>query len=131
MRHYEIVVLFNPDKSEQVQSIIEHYSSIIVNSKGTIHRLEDWGRRQLAYPINKLHKAHYILLNIEVSQRVIDELTMNFRFNDAVIRSMIIRVKNAITEASSMIKIKEDRKEIQNNFINESGDNLNIISSKD
>ncbi|CRK85645.1 30S ribosomal protein S6 [Candidatus Providencia siddallii] len=108
MRHYEILLMIHPDQSEQVPSIIDRYKSIITTAKGKIHRQEDWGRRQLAYPINKLYKAHYILLNIEVSQKVIDELETNFKFNDAIIRNIIIRVKRAITEVSPMIKIKED-----------------------
>ena len=91
MRHYEIVFMVHPDQSEQVAGMIERYSAVITEANGTIHRLEDWGRRQLAYPINKLHKAHYVLMNIEAGQEVIDELENNFRFNDAVIRNMIMR----------------------------------------
>ncbi|AEW44276.1 30S ribosomal protein S6 [Serratia symbiotica str. 'Cinara cedri'] len=110
MRHYEIVFMVHPDQSEQVPSMIERYSASIISGQGKIHRLEDWGRRQLAYPINKLHKAHYVLLNIEASQEVVDELENHFRFNDAVIRSMIMRVKCAITEASAMVKVKDERR---------------------
>lgn len=108
MRHYEIVFMVHPDQSEQVQVMVERYSAIITNAAGHVHRLEDWGRRQLAYPINKLHKAHYVLLNVEASQEAIDELETNFRFNDAVIRSMVIRTKHAVTEASPMVKVKDD-----------------------
>lgn len=110
MRHYEIVFMVHPDQSEQVAGMIERYSSSITEAKGKIHRLEDWGRRQLAYPINKLHKAHYVLMNVEAPQEVIDELETNFRFNDAVVRSMIMRVKHAVTEASPMVKAKDDRR---------------------
>ncbi|MDT9587280.1 MAG: 30S ribosomal protein S6 [Candidatus Arsenophonus melophagi] len=108
MRHYEIVFMVHPDQSAQVSSMIERYSSSIIKARGKIHRLEDWGRRQLAYPINKLHKAHYVLMNIETSQEIIDELERNFRFNDAIIRSMIMRVQHAIISSSPMEKPTED-----------------------
>jgi len=91
MRHYEIVFMVHPDQSEQVPGMIERYTAAITGAEGKIHRLEDWGRRQLAYPINKLHKAHYVLMNVEAPQEVIDELETTFRFNDAVIRSMVKR----------------------------------------
>ncbi|CAA2929213.1 30S ribosomal protein S6 [Arsenophonus endosymbiont of Bemisia tabaci] len=110
MRHYEIVFMVHPDQSEQIAGMIERYSSSITEAQGQIHRLEDWGRRQLTYPINKLHKAHYVLMNVEAPQEVIDELETNFRFNDAVVRSMIMRVKHAVTEASPMLKAKDDRR---------------------
>ncbi|WP_325891016.1 30S ribosomal protein S6 [Grimontia sp. NTOU-MAR1] len=109
MRHYEIVFMVHPDQSEQVAGMIERYTGSIKESGGQIHRLEDWGRRQLAYPINKLHKAHYVLMNVEAEQAVIDELETAFRFNDAVIRNMIMRTKGAITEPSVMMKAKEER----------------------
>ena len=109
MRHYEIVFMVHPDQSEQVAGMIERYTGAIEKSGGKIHRLEDWGRRQLAYPIDKLHKAHYVLMNVEAEQSVIDELETNFRFNDAVIRNMIMRTKNAVTEASPMLKAREER----------------------
>jgi len=111
MRHYEIVFLVHPDQSDQVPGMIERYSEIITKADGTIHRLEDWGRRQLAYPINKVHKAHYVLINAECGFEPIEELEDAFRFNDAVIRTMVIRVKDAVTEDSPLIKIKEERKE--------------------
>ncbi|AIN47496.1 30S ribosomal protein S6 [Candidatus Palibaumannia cicadellinicola] len=111
MRHYEIVLMVHPDQSEQVSGMIERYSTVITGAQGTIHRLEDWGRRQLTYPIKKLHKAHYVLMNLEVSQKVIDELEKSFRFNEAVIRSMIIRVKHAVAEASPMVKTKDEYRE--------------------
>ncbi|MBY6198557.1 30S ribosomal protein S6 [Vibrio hangzhouensis] len=109
MRHYEIVFMVHPDQSEQVAGMIERYTGSITEANGTIHRLEDWGRRQLAYPINKLHKAHYVLMNVEAPQEAIDELETAFRFNDAVLRNMIMRTKTAITEPSIMLKQKEER----------------------
>ncbi|MCF6236881.1 MAG: 30S ribosomal protein S6 [Gammaproteobacteria bacterium] len=111
MRHYEIVFLVHPDQSEQVPSMIERYRSSVETRGGSIHRLEDWGRRQLAYPINKLHKAHYVLMNIECDQEALDEINSAFRFNDAVIRNLIINCKKAITEPSAMLKANEERNE--------------------
>jgi small subunit ribosomal protein S6 len=110
MRHYEIIFMVHPDQSEQVPGMIERYSNIIKEAEGTIHRLEDWGRRQLAYPIEKLHKAHYVLMNIEAPASVIEELETSFRYNDAVLRNMIMRANNAVTEASPLVK-KDDRRE--------------------
>ena len=107
MRHYEIVFLVHPDQSDQVPAMIERYRSIIDQGSGSVHRLEDWGRLQLAYPIQKIHKAHYVLMNIECNQEVLDELTSSFRFNDAVIRNMVIAMKRADTEKSAMLKIIE------------------------
>ena len=107
MRHYEIVFLVHPDQSEQVNPMIERYRSIIESNEGKIHRLEDWGRRQLAYPINKIHKAHYVLMNIECGKDVLAELENAFKFNDAVIRNMILLMKEAVTEASSLVKPAE------------------------
>lgn len=109
MRHYEIVFLVHPDQSEQVPAMIERYKAMIENGKGKIHRLEDWGRRQLAYAINKVHKAHYVLMNIESEQAVVDELTTAFRFNDAVMRNLVLRTKEAITEPSPMLKTRDER----------------------
>ncbi|WKE64986.1 30S ribosomal protein S6 [Gallaecimonas kandeliae] len=111
MRHYEIVIMVHPDQSEQVPGMIERYTGVIKNAGGEVTRLEDWGRRQLAYPINKLHKAHYVLLNVETSQEVVDELENTFRFNDAILRHAIMRTKHAVTEASPMAKAKEERRE--------------------
>ena len=111
MRHYEIVFMVHPDQSEQVPGMIQRYTDLINAAEGKIHRLEDWGRRQLAYPINKLHKAHYVLINIEAPQSVIDELETSFRYNDVVIRNMIMRTKNAVTEASAMAAAKEERRD--------------------
>lgn len=112
MRHYEVVFLVHPDQSEQVPAMIERYSNLITGRKGKIHRLEDWGRRPLAYPINKIMKAHYVLMNIECDQATVDELGDNFRYNDAVIRNMILRVNRAITEASPVSKEKDGRGEM-------------------
>jgi small subunit ribosomal protein S6 len=112
MRHYEVVFLVHPDQSEQVNGMVERYRTMVESGSGRIHRLEDWGRRQLAYPIQKIHKAHYILMNIECDQAVLDELESAFRFNDAVIRHMTIRRKHAITEPSPLVKSeKEERSE--------------------
>jgi small subunit ribosomal protein S6 len=104
MRHYEIVFLVHPDQSSQVPAMVERYKGIIESASGVVHRLEDWGRRQLAYPINKVHKAHYVLMNIECDQATLDELESGFRFNDAVLRSLTIRRDEAITEASPLVK---------------------------
>ena len=104
MRHYEIVFLVHPDQSEQVPSMVERYKSLIEEAGGTIHRLEDWGRRQLAYPINKVHKAHYVLFNAECGEEVMTEIEGLFRFNDAVIRSLVLVKDEAVTEASPMMK---------------------------
>ena len=106
MRHYEIVFLVHPDQSEQVPAMIERYRAAIEADGGAIHRLEDWGRRQLAYPIQKLHKAHYVLMNIECSTAVLEELNSSFRFNDAVIRNMVITRKEAVTEPSPLIAVR-------------------------
>jgi len=111
MRHYEIVFLVHPDQSEQVPAMIERYRTSIEADGGKIHRLEDWGRRQLAYPIQKLHKAHYVLMNIECSTAVLEELTSAFRFNDAVIRNMVINRKEPVTETSLLAKRPEDKRE--------------------
>ena len=124
MRHYEIVFLVHPDQSDQVPDMIERYSEIITKADGTIHRLEDWGRRQLAYPINKVHKAHYVLINAECSFEPIEELEEAFRFNDAVIRNMVIRVKDAVTEASPLVKIKDERSEPSRTVEKTSEDNV-------
>lgn len=110
MRHYEIVFMVHPDQSEQVPAMVERYTGIIENTGGKVHRLEDWGRRQLAYPINKIHKAHYVLMNVESTGEALDELSNLFRFNDAVIRNLVTRRKDAITEISP-IKAAEGRED--------------------
>ena len=109
MRHYEICFLVHPDQSEQVPAMLERYKSIIEEKDGSIHRLEDWGRRQLAYPIVKLHKAHYVLMNIECDGETLSELEGVFKFNDAVLRHLTIRKQDAVTEQSEMMKAKEEK----------------------
>jgi small subunit ribosomal protein S6 len=111
MRHYEVVFLVHPDQSEQVPAMIERYRGTIEGDGGAIHRLEDWGRRQLAYPIQKLHKAHYVLMNIECTTGALEELNSAFRFNDAVIRSMVISRKEAVTEPSLLAKRPDERRD--------------------
>ena len=108
MRHYEIVFMVHPDQSEQVPAMVERYRATIEGSGGKVHRLEDWGRRQLAYPINKIHKAHYVLMNVECDGDALAELESAFRFNDAVLRNLIMRRKQADTEASPLAR--EDEK---------------------
>ncbi len=109
MRHYEIVFLVHPDQSEQVPAMVERYQGMVTASKGAVHRSEDWGRRQLAHPINKVHKAHYVMLNVECEHTVVDEITSAFRFNDAVLRHLVIQRKEAITAASPMaIAVEEE-----------------------
>lgn len=109
MRHYEIVFMVHPDQSEQVSAMIDRYKKVIIEKNGKIHRLEDWGRKQLAYPINKVHKAHYVLMNIECDAATLDELSTSFRFNDAIIRNLILHLEQAVTEPSPMMK-EEKRK---------------------
>ena len=109
MRHYEIVFMVHPDQSDQVQAMIDRYRTLIEEDGGKIHRLEDWGRRQLAYPINKVHKAHYVLMNVECSQPVLEEMQSAFRFNDAVIRNLIIQKDGPETEPSPLIRSRDER----------------------
>ena len=109
MRHYEVVFLVHPDQSEQVPAMVERYKATVEGDGGTVHRLEDWGRRQLAYPINKVHKAHYVLMNIESTAEALAELESAFRFNDAVLRNLVIRRDEAVTDASPLAK--EDEKD--------------------
>jgi small subunit ribosomal protein S6 len=109
MRHYEIVFLVHPDQSEQVPAMIERYKALIENGNGKIHRLEDWGRRQLAYPIENLVKAHYVLLNVEADQAVLNELVDTFRFNDAVLRHLVMKRDDAVTEQSLIMKNKDEK----------------------
>ena len=110
MRHYEIVFLVHPDQSEQVPAMVERYQGTVTESGGAIHRTEDWGRRQLAHPINKIHKAHYVMMNVECADDVIKEMTGAFKFNDAVLRHLVIRRDDAITEASPMAIAVEEEK---------------------
>ena len=112
MRHYEIVILVHPDQSEQVPAMIERYQSIVTSNKGIIHRLEDWRRRLFAYPFNKVHKAHYVLMNIECDNDSLKQLAEAFRFNDAVIRDLVIKKNKAVTQPSPLFKTdNEDKKE--------------------
>jgi small subunit ribosomal protein S6 len=109
MRHYEIVFIVHPDQSEQVPAMVERYRTLVTSKKGAIHRLEDWGRRQMAYPIQKVHKAHYVLMNIECDQETLDELEHAFRFNDAVLRHLTIKTKGPVTAPSAMMKEEKSR----------------------
>lgn len=111
MRHYEVVFLVHPDQSEQVPGMIERYTQLMSDSGGKIHRMEDWGRRQLAYPINKIHKAHYVLMNIECGGEALEELSTLFRFNDAVLRNLVIKTKEPVTEESLILKGEREGKE--------------------
>lgn len=104
MRHYEVVFLVHPDQSEQVPPMVERYTTMIKESGGMVHRQEDWGRKQLAYPINKVHKAHYVLMNIECNNEALEELKKSFKFNDAVLRNLIIKCEKAVTEPSPLSK---------------------------
>ncbi|HMA89800.1 MAG TPA: 30S ribosomal protein S6 [Burkholderiales bacterium] len=109
MRHYEIVFIVHPDQSEQVPAMVERYKGLIAARNGTVHRLEDWGRRQLAYPLQKIHKAHYVLMNIECDQETLDELEHSFKFSDAVLRHLIVRMTKAVTSPSPMMKEEKSK----------------------
>lgn len=109
MRHYEIVLIVHPDQSEQVPAMIDRYRQLITGRKGAVHRYEDWGRRQLAYPIQKLHKAHYVLMNIECDQETLDELEHAFKFNDAVLRHLTVSMEAAVTGPSPMMREEKPR----------------------
>ncbi|HEY4212366.1 MAG TPA: 30S ribosomal protein S6 [Steroidobacteraceae bacterium] len=111
MRHYEIVFLVHPDQSEQVPAMIERYKGMIAGGEGKVHRLEDWGRRQLTYPISKVHKAHYVLMNIECDQKTLADLTGGFRFSDAVLRHLVVNMDEAITEPSPMARAADEESE--------------------
>lgn len=110
MRHYEIVFLVHPDQSEQVPAMVERYTKAVTDDGGTVHRVEDWGRRQLAYPIQKIHKAHYVLMNVEATTEALEELTTNFRYNDAVIRNMVIGRDGAEVEESQIMSAEREDK---------------------
>jgi small subunit ribosomal protein S6 len=114
MRHYEIVFLVHPDQSEQVPAMIEKYQQVFTSKGGQVHRLEDWGRRQLAYPISKVHKAHYVLMNVECDVSQLEEVTTAFRFNDAVIRHLVVNMDSAETEQSPMMRKDEDDNKSRN-----------------
>ncbi len=109
MRHYEIVFIVHPDQSEQVPAMVERYKGVIAARNGVVHRLEDWGRRQLTYPLQKLHKAHYVLMNIECDQETLDELEHSFKFSDAVLRHLIVRMTKAVTTPSPMMKEEKSK----------------------
>src|ERR1044072_3740701 len=109
MRHYEIVFIVHPDQSEQVPGMVERYRSMVLSKSGKIHRLEDWGRRQMAYPIQKMHKAHYVLMNIECNNETLEELEHAFKFNDAVLRHLTVRMTEAVTKPSPIMKEKNSR----------------------
>jgi len=109
MRHYEICFIVHPDQSEQVPAMIERYKGVIAQRSGTVHRLEDWGRRQLTYPIQKVHKAHYVLMNIECDQDTVNELEHSFKFSDAVLRHLIVKMTKAVTAPSPMMKEEKSR----------------------
>ncbi|MEX2488375.1 MAG: 30S ribosomal protein S6 [Pseudomonadales bacterium] len=111
MRHYEIVFLVHPDQSEQVPGMIDRYSRLVADGGGKVHRVEDWGRRQLAYPINKIHKAHYALLNVECTEEVLEEINVAFRFNDAVLRNLIMKKKGPVTEDSPIMKAEKESRD--------------------
>ncbi len=111
MRHYEIVFLVHPDQSDQVPAMVERYTQLVTDNGGKVHRQEDWGRRQLAYPINKIHKAHYILMNVECGHEAIDEITTLFRYNDAILRNLVIKVDEAITEESLILQGERENRE--------------------
>lgn len=115
MRHYEIVILVHPDQSEQVPGMIERYTSAVEAGAGKVHRLEDWGRRQLAYSINKIHKAHYVLMNVEAGKDVLEELTTSFRYNDAVLRNLVVRRDEAVTEESPIMKNEKESRDRRSN----------------
>lgn len=111
MRHYEIVFVVHPDQSDQVPAMVERYTQMITETGGKIHRQEDWGRRQLAYPINKIHKAHYVLMNVECGQEVLDEIVTLFRYNDAILRNLVIKTDGPVTEESLILKGERESRE--------------------
>jgi small subunit ribosomal protein S6 len=122
MRHYEIVFLVHPDQSEQVPAMLERYKTMIAAGEGVVHRLEDWGRRQLAFPITKVHKAHYILMNIECDSKTLSELTGAFRFSDAVLRHLVIKMDAAVTEPSPMAKSGDEERDER--FVDDDDDSM-------
>lgn len=130
MRHYEVVFLVHPDQSEQVPAMVERYRGIIESKGGKIHRQEDWGRRQLAYPINKIHKAHYVLMNIECGREEMEELESAFRYNDAVLRNLVIKTSKAVTEPSPLIKDAEKDSKPSRRFEEDSSDDAEEASAE-
>jgi small subunit ribosomal protein S6 len=130
MRHYEIIFLVHPDQSENVGAMVERYRKHVEDTKGTVHRVEDWGRRQLAYPIEKIHKAHYVLMNIECDQASIDELKSMFKFSDAVIRNMVIRTSNAVVDPSPLARSGEEARESELRETRESEESAREVSER-
>jgi small subunit ribosomal protein S6 len=129
MRHYEIVVLVHPDQSEQVPAMLERYKGMVTAGGGVVHRVEDWGRRQLAFPITKIHKAHYLLINIETDQKTLAELTGSFRFSDAVLRHLVVSMEEAVTEPSPMARGEEEdgeRRRDRESPLGDDDDNLGM-----
>jgi len=132
MRHYEIVFLIHPDQSEQVPAMVEKYQGMVTSSGGQVHRLEDWGRRQLAHTINKIHKAHYVLMNIECERSVLEEILNAFKFNDAVLRHLVIRRDEAVTEASPLAKSEEElAKDVRQSSADDDADSSDASESAD
>src|SRR5271157_5486818 len=131
MRHYEIVLLVHPDQSEQVPAMVDRYKGMISVGGGALHRFEDWGRRQLTFPISKVHKAHYILLNIECDQKTLTELTGSFRFSDAVLRSLVVKMDEAVTEASPMARAPDENARRHDDFGDDGADDDMPIDYKD
>jgi len=131
MRHYEIVILVHPDQSEQVPAMLERYRSMVESDAGTIHRLEDWGRRQLAYPIHKVHKAHYVLMNIECGASVLAELKNAFRFNDAVLRNLVMQKSEAVTEPSPLAKRADEQESERGDRESGHGDRESVQDDRD
>ena len=121
MKHYEIVFLVHPDQSEQVPAMVERYRNMVTQKKGKVHRTEDWGRRQLAYPIDKVLKAHYVLMNIECDKETLDELSNAFRYNDAVIRNLVLSKKQAVTDASPLLKERDNTRSEGGSYDSEGG----------
>ena len=130
MRHYEIIFLVHPDQSDNVGAMIERYRKHVEDTKGTVHRVEDWGRRQLAYPIEKIHKAHYVLMNIECDQASIDELKNMFKFSDAVIRNMVIRTSKAVIDPSPLARSGEEARESELRETRESEASASEVSER-
>ncbi len=124
MRHYEIVLLVHPDQSEQVPAMVERYKGIISAGGGSVHRFEDWGRRQLTFPISKVHKAHYVLLNVEIDQKTLDELNSSFRFSDAVLRHLVVKLDEAVTEPSPMARAPDENARRHDDFDDGDDDDL-------
>ena len=131
MRHYEVVFIVHPDQSEQVPAMIERYKTLVTSHNGAIHRLEDWGRRQMAYPIEKVHKAHYVLMNVEIDQPTLEELESSFRFNDAVLRSLTLVRDEAITEPSPLMRAGQSETETEKTGLDDDEEDDEIILAEE